>query len=48
MTSMLHRFPETGASDFDLRRQIAELRTVTGSEAGSRFLAENYVGPPLN
>jgi p-hydroxybenzoate 3-monooxygenase len=48
MTSMLHRFPEsTGATDFDLRRQIAELRSVTGSEAGSRFLAENYVGPPL-
>jgi p-hydroxybenzoate 3-monooxygenase len=45
MTSMLHRFSD--ASDFDLRRQIAELRTVTGSEAGSRFLAENYVGPPL-
>jgi p-hydroxybenzoate 3-monooxygenase len=45
MTSMLHRFPD--ASDFDLRRQIAELRTVTGSEAGSRFLAENYVGLPL-
>ena len=45
MTSMLHRFP--GATDFDLRRQIAELRTVTGSQAGSRLLAENYVGLPL-
>jgi p-hydroxybenzoate 3-monooxygenase len=45
MTSMLHRFSD--ANDFDLRRQIAELRTVTGSEAGSRLLAENYVGPPL-
>ena len=39
MTSMLHRFPD--ATDFDLLRQIAELRTVTGSEAGSRLLAEN-------
>jgi p-hydroxybenzoate 3-monooxygenase len=46
MTSMLHRFPD--ASDFDLLRQIAELRTVTGSEAGSRLLAENYVGLPLD
>jgi p-hydroxybenzoate 3-monooxygenase len=45
MTSMLHRF--SGATDFDLHRQIAELRTVTGSEAGSRLLAENYVGQPL-
>lgn len=45
MTSMLHRSPD--ASPFDLRRQIAELRTVTDSEAGSRLLAENYVGLPL-
>ena len=45
MTSMLHRAPD--ASPFDLRRQVAELRTVTGSEAGSRLLAENYVGLPL-
>ena len=45
MTSMLHRFSD--ATDFDLRRQIAELRTVTGSESGSRLLAENYVGLPL-
>ncbi len=45
MTSMLHRFPD--ASDFDLRRQLAELDTVTGSLAGSRLLAENYVGLPL-
>ena len=45
MTSMLHRFPD--ASDFDLHRQSAELWIVTSSEAGSRFLAENYVGMPL-
>ena len=45
MTSMLHRFSD--ATDFDLRRQVAELRAVTGSEAGSRFLADNYVGLPL-
>ena len=46
MTAMLHRFPD--ASDFDVRRQLAELDTVTGSEAGSRLLAENYVGLPLS
>lgn len=45
MTSMLHRFGD--ATDFDLRRQIAELRNVTGSTAGATLLAENYVGPPL-
>jgi p-hydroxybenzoate 3-monooxygenase len=45
MTSMLHRFSD--ASDFDLRRQIAELDAVTSSPAGSTYLAENYVGLPL-
>ncbi len=45
LTSMLHRF--SGATDFDLRRQVAELRTVTGSPHGSRLLAEEYVGRPL-
>jgi p-hydroxybenzoate 3-monooxygenase len=45
MTSMLHRFSE--ATDFDLRRQIAELEMVTGSLSASRMLAENYVGLPL-
>jgi p-hydroxybenzoate 3-monooxygenase len=45
MTSMLHRFSD--ATDFDLRRQLAELEAVTGSVAGSTFLAQNYVGLPL-
>jgi p-hydroxybenzoate 3-monooxygenase len=45
MTSMLHRFSD--ASDFDLRRQVAELEAVTDSVAGSTFLAQNYVGLPL-
>jgi p-hydroxybenzoate 3-monooxygenase len=45
MTSMLHLFSD--ATDFDLRRQIAELDAVTNSPAGSRFLAENYTGLPL-
>jgi p-hydroxybenzoate 3-monooxygenase len=44
MTSMLHRFSD--ASDFDLRRQVAELQLVTSSEAVARTLAEHYVGTP--
>ena len=45
MTSMLHRF--SGDTDFDLRRQLAELAAVTDSTAGSTFLAQNYAGVPL-
>ena len=39
---MLHTFSD--ATDFDLRRQIAELETVTTFAAGAKLLAENYVG----
>jgi p-hydroxybenzoate 3-monooxygenase len=46
MTSMLHRFDD--ASDFDLRRQLAELDLVTSSRAAATMLAENYVGLPLS
>ncbi len=46
MTSMLHRFPD--ASEFDRRRQLAELDLVTSSRAGATMLAENYVGLPLS
>jgi p-hydroxybenzoate 3-monooxygenase len=45
MTSMLHRFPED--NEFGLRRQLAELRCVTGTVGGSTYVAENYVGLPL-
>ena len=45
MTSMLHRSPTADA--FEAHRQIAELRTVTDSEAGRRYLAEAYTGWPL-
>lgn len=45
MTSMLHAAPD--ASDFDQRRRIAELASVTESRAGSTFLAEAYTGWPL-
>jgi p-hydroxybenzoate 3-monooxygenase len=45
MTSMLHRFDDV--TDFDLRRQLAELEMVTGTVAGATLLAENYVGLPL-
>ena len=45
MTSMLHRFSD--ASDFDLRRQIAELDLVTSSPTAAKTLADNYTGLPL-
>ncbi len=45
MTSMLHVAP--GASDFDRRRQVGELRSVVESEAGQTYLAEGYTGWPL-
>jgi p-hydroxybenzoate 3-monooxygenase len=45
MTSMLHRFPETG--DFGARVQLAELEYLVSSEAAKRSFAENYVGLPV-
>ncbi|WP_166999596.1 4-hydroxybenzoate 3-monooxygenase [Paramicrobacterium fandaimingii] len=45
MTSMLHVAP--GASEFDRRRQLGELRSVVESESGRRYLAEAYTGWPL-
>jgi p-hydroxybenzoate 3-monooxygenase len=45
MTSMLHRFSD--ATDFDVRRQIAELEMVVSSPSASKLLADNYVGLPL-
>ncbi|WP_407048468.1 4-hydroxybenzoate 3-monooxygenase [Methyloraptor flagellatus] len=44
MTSILHRFPETGG--FGQRIQQAELDYLVGSEAAMTALAENYVGLP--
>ena len=44
MTTMLHALP--GATGFDLRRQLGELASVTGSAAGSTYLAEAYTGWP--
>ena len=44
MTTMLHALP--GATDFDLRRQLGELESVSGSVAGSTYLAEAYTGWP--
>jgi p-hydroxybenzoate 3-monooxygenase len=43
---MLHRFSD--ATDFDLRRQIAELEMVVSSPSASKTLADNYVGMPLS
>jgi p-hydroxybenzoate 3-monooxygenase len=45
MTTMLHRTP--GGSEFDYRRQIAELDYLTGSRAAMTSLAENYTGLPM-
>jgi p-hydroxybenzoate 3-monooxygenase len=44
MTTMLHRFPDTG--DFDQKIQEAELDYLTHSVPASMALAENYVGLP--
>ena len=44
MTTMLHRFPETG--EFGQRLQEAELDYLVHSQAASTALAENYVGLP--
>jgi p-hydroxybenzoate 3-monooxygenase len=45
MTTLLHRFPESG--EFGHRIQEAELDYLTDSEAAQHALAENYVGLPL-
>lgn len=45
MTSLLHKFPDTG--DFGQKIQLAELDYVTGSRAAATSLAENYVGLPF-
>jgi p-hydroxybenzoate 3-monooxygenase len=44
MTSLLHRFPDSGA--FGRKLQLAELDYLVGSRAASTSLAENYVGLP--
>ncbi len=44
-TSLMHKFPETGA--FGQRMQRAELDYLVGSVAARTTMAENYVGLPL-
>lgn len=44
MTTMLHRFPDTG--EFGQKIQEAELDYLTHSRAAATALAENYVGLP--
>ncbi|MFN3659332.1 MAG: 4-hydroxybenzoate 3-monooxygenase, partial [Pseudolabrys sp.] len=46
MTQIMHRFPEETA--FDHRRQLAELDYLTGSDAASTALAEQYAGLPMD
>lgn len=45
-TQLMHRFPDDGA--IVARFQEAELDYLLNSEAGSRTIAENYVGLPLD
>jgi p-hydroxybenzoate 3-monooxygenase len=45
MTSLLHRFPDTG--EFGAKMQRAELEYLVGSHAAMASLAENYVGLPM-
>jgi len=45
MTSLMHRFPETGG--FGARMQQAEFDYLCQSRAAQTALAENYVGLPL-
>jgi p-hydroxybenzoate 3-monooxygenase len=45
-TSLMHRFPETGAIGAKLQR--AELDYLVSSRAASTAMAENYVGLPFD
>ena len=45
MTSMLHKFPDTG--EFGARIQLAELDYLVSSKAAAASLSENYVGLPF-
>jgi p-hydroxybenzoate 3-monooxygenase len=45
-TGLMHRFPENG--EIGQKLQEAELDYIVNSEAGSRSVAENYVGLPLD
>jgi p-hydroxybenzoate 3-monooxygenase len=45
MTSMLHKFPDTG--EFGARIQLAELDYLVSSQAATTSLSENYVGLPF-
>lgn len=46
MTSLLHLDPAS-TNRFDRQRQLAELDGITTSRSGAAYLAENYVGYPL-
>jgi p-hydroxybenzoate 3-monooxygenase len=44
MTSLLHRFPDTGP--FGWKMQLAELDYLASSPAAAKAMADNYVGLP--
>ncbi|MEO0567965.1 MAG: 4-hydroxybenzoate 3-monooxygenase [Pseudomonadota bacterium] len=45
LSRLMHQFPDD--NPFEKRMQRAEFDYITGSEAASRAIAENYVGLPL-
>lgn len=45
LSTLMHQFPQHSA--FEKKMQRAEFDYITGSEAASRAIAENYVGLPL-
>ena len=47
MTSLMHRFPETGSGEFGHKMQLAEMDYLFSSKAAMTVLAENYVGLPM-
>jgi p-hydroxybenzoate 3-monooxygenase len=47
MTQMLHRYRGGEFGDYDMKRQLADLDYLTGSQAAMASLAEQYSGLPL-
>jgi p-hydroxybenzoate 3-monooxygenase len=47
MTQMLHRYTEQEFAAYDMKRQLADLDYLTGSQAAMASLAEQYSGLPL-
>jgi p-hydroxybenzoate 3-monooxygenase len=48
MTQMLHRYRDGEFTDYDMKRQLADLDYLTGSKVAMASLAEQYSGLPLD